>query len=220
MGYRALATDYDGTLATAGHVDAPTLAALARLRASGRAVLLVTGRQIADLLSVFRYPEAFDLIVAENGAVLYDPKTGRETLLAEPLPARFQDAVRHVRPLSLGRVVVATLESEAPKVLDAIHAAGLELQMIFNKGSLMVLPPSVNKATGLAAALKILAISPEQVVGVGDAENDHAFLRHCGLGVAVANALPSLKEQAGMVTQADHGAGVVEVIEKLLEEDR
>ncbi len=220
MRYRALATDYDGTLATRGRVDDATLAALARFRASRRCVLLVTGREIPDLLSVFQHAEAFDLIVAENGAVLYEPKTHRETLLAEPPPARFLDAVRGIQPLRIGRVVVATLESESPKMLEAIHAAGLELQIIFNKGSLMVLPPSVNKATGLAVALKRLKISPEHVAGVGDAENDHAFLRYCGLGVAVANALPALKEQAGMVTEADHGAGVVEVIEKLLREDR
>ena len=45
------------------------------------------------------------------------------------------------------------------------------------------------------------------VVAVGDAENDHAFLTCSGCGVAVANALPALKERADLVTQCDHGAG-------------
>ena len=48
--------------------------------------------------------------------------------------------------------------------------------MIFNKGAVMILPSGVNKATGLAAALEELGLSPHNVVGVGDAENDHAFL--------------------------------------------
>ncbi len=60
----------------------------------------------------------------------------------------------------------------------------------------MVLPAGVNKASGLAAALARLQLSPLNVVGIGDAENDHAFLRACGCAVAVANALLMVKADA------------------------
>ena len=83
----------------------------------------------------------------------------------------------------------------------------------------MVLPPQVNKATGLAAALDELKLSAHNTVGVGDAENDHAFLAACECAVAVANALPALKERADLVTRRDHGAGVVELIDRLLADD-
>lgn len=83
----------------------------------------------------------------------------------------------------------------------------------------MILPSGVNKATGLAVALDELGLSPQNVVAVGDAENDVAFLAACGCGVAVANALPSLKDQAHFVTRGDHGAGVSEVIDGLLQDD-
>jgi haloacid dehalogenase-like hydrolase/Helicase HerA, central domain len=83
----------------------------------------------------------------------------------------------------------------------------------------MVLAPGVNKASGLAAALEDLRLSPHNVVGVGDAENDHAFLRACGCSVAVANALPTLKQEADIVTQAERGAGVAEIVEHLLSDD-
>ena len=46
MHYLALASDYDGTLATDGRVDNATIAALERLRDSGRRLLLVTGREL------------------------------------------------------------------------------------------------------------------------------------------------------------------------------
>jgi hydroxymethylpyrimidine pyrophosphatase-like HAD family hydrolase len=49
------------------------------------------------------------------------------------------------------------------------------MQVIFNKGAVMILPTGINKATGLAAALSDLKLSPHNVVGIGDAENDHAF---------------------------------------------
>jgi haloacid dehalogenase-like hydrolase/Helicase HerA, central domain len=77
----------------------------------------------------------------------------------------------------------------------------------------------VNKATGLKAALDELGLSPHNAVGVGDAENDHAFFSLCECSVAVANALPSVKEQADWVTQGDHGAGVIELCEELLRDD-
>jgi hypothetical protein len=103
--------------------------------------------------------------------------------------------------------------------LEAIRDLGLELQVIFNKDAVMVLPSGVNKASGLSAALEELGLSPHNVVGVGDAENDHAFLELCECGAAVANALPMLRARADIPTQGDHGAGVIELIEELLDDD-
>src|SRR6185312_12950372 len=54
---------------------------------------------------------------------------------------------------------------------------------------------------------------------VGDAENDHALLALCECGVAVANALPTLKEAADFVTTGARGAGVTELIGALLKDD-
>ena len=108
------------------------------------------------------------------------------------------------------------MEPHEHQVLAAIHELGLEWHVIFNKGSVMALPSEVTKATGLAPALAALGISSERTVGVGDAENDHAFLRMCGMAVAVANALPAVKEMAHLVTAGARGVGVVELIERLL----
>jgi len=221
MRYLALACDYDGTLALAGHVDPATVDALRRLRESGRRLVLVTGRSLADILAVFPAAHIFDRIIAENGAVLYRPAEREEKDLADPPSPELVAALRHegVMPLSVGRTIVATWHPNETTVLRLIRDLGLELQVIFNKGAVMVLPSGVNKASGLAAALGELALSPHNCVGVGDAENDHTFLALCECGVAVANALPMLKERADLVTQADHGAGVIELIERMLASD-
>ena len=83
----------------------------------------------------------------------------------------------------------------------------------------MVLPAGLNKATGLKAALGELEISPVNVVAVGDAENDLAFLQICGCSAAVANALPAIKEACDIGLSGDHGAGVAELIERIIRED-
>ena len=219
--FTGFATDYDGTLAADGIVEDRAIAALERLGASGRKLLLVTGREIEDLRSVFPRLGLFDRIVAENGALLYRPETGEAVPLAPPPPARFVARLRErgVTPLSAGHVIVATRVPHETDVLAVIRELGLELQIIFNKGAVMVLPPGVSKASGLAAALEELALSPRHVVGIGDAENDHAFLAACGCGVAVANALPMLKDEADWVTQGARGDGVIELADRLLRTD-
>jgi hypothetical protein len=93
------------------------------------------------------------------------------------------------------------------------------MQVIFNKGAVMVLPSGINKGTGVRAALDALRLSPHNAVAIGDAENDHALLAACECGVAVANALPMLKERADLVTRADHGDGVAELADRLIESD-
>ncbi|HEX2259343.1 MAG TPA: HAD-IIB family hydrolase [Actinomycetota bacterium] len=219
MRYVALASDYDGTLATDGRVTDDALEALKRLKATGRRAILVTGRILDDLLRVFD-PEAFDAVVAENGALLYLPAEKERRALAKPPPEDFAAALdaRGV-PLSVGEAIVSTWEPNETHVLEVIRELGLELQVIFNKGAVMVLPTGVNKATGLLEALHELGLSPHNTVGVGDAENDHAFLSLCECSVAVANALPMLKQNADLVTDKDHGAGVIELIDRLLEDD-
>ncbi|HYC72082.1 MAG TPA: HAD-IIB family hydrolase [Opitutaceae bacterium] len=218
MRFLALATDYDGTIAHHGHVNAATLAALERAREAGRKLILVTGRLRSDLARVFEPMELFDLMVVENGAVLYRPATREEKILTEPaspkLIARLRE--RGVAHLEIGQAIVATMQPYESVVLEAIRELGLEHQVIFNKGAVMVLPSGVNKATGLEAALAELGLSVHNVVGVGDAENDHAFLERCGCAVAVANALPALKERADWVMARDHGEGVQDMIAVLL----
>lgn len=221
MRYLTLCTDYDGTLATDGRVLPETVSALERLRASGRRIVLVTGRELDELQEVCPHLDLFDYVVAENGALLYRPSTHEETPLAPRPPDSFVAALeaRGVGPISVGRVIVATWEPHETTVLATIRDLGLELQVIFNKGAVMILPAGVNKATGLAHALEKMQLSPRNAVGIGDAENDHALLAYCECSAAVANALPTLKDAADIVTTADHGAGVVELIEELLRDD-
>lgn len=221
MRYLALATDYDGTLAHDGRVDAPTVAGLERVRASGRKLILVTGREMGELTHTFARLDLFDWVVAENGAQLYRPNNEQSIVLTEPPSPHFVEELlrRGVKPLSVGKAIVATWRPHETTVLEVIRDMGLELQVIFNKDAVMVLPASVNKSTGLAAALKRMSLMPQNVVGVGDAENDHAFLRMCGCSAAVANALPAVKETADITLVHDHGAGVVELIDMLLADD-
>lgn len=221
MRYHVLATDYDGTLARDGRVDAATVESLRKLLATGRRLVMVTGRELPQLLDIFPEIDLFEWVVAENGGLLYRPSTKEEKPLAESPSGIFLQALRDkgVGPISVGRVIVATWEPHQGAVIDTIRDQGLELQVIFNKGAVMILPAGVNKASGLLAALQEMGVSPHNVVGVGDAENDHAFLRLCEVSVAVENAISAVKDTADLVTAGNHSHGVCELIEGLVAND-
>src|SRR5215217_1486585 len=221
MQFLALASDYDGTLATAGTVHPRTVAAIERLIASGRKLILVTGRILDDLLLVFPQANLCTSIVAENGAVLYQPATRERKLLCAPPPQALVNALRakQVRPLDLGEAIIGFLRPHEQSALEAIRDLGLEYQVIFNRESVMVLPSGVNKASGLRAALKELRLSPHNLVAVGDSENDHALLQAVECGVAVGNAVPMLKAIADRITKGEAGDGTAEIMEELTHDD-
>jgi len=215
--FRAIATDYDSTLATENYAFPPALAALRQAKAEGRKLVLVTGRELESLRSVFSGITMFDLVVAENGALLYTPSSSRERLLCQAVPNGLFTALerRAVTPLSAGRCIIGTVTPHEQLVEQTISQLHLPWHIIMNRESVMVLPRGINKGTGFEAALGELGLTADQAMGIGDAENDHDFLRLCGLSVAVGNAIPSLKEQVQLVTKAARGAGVVEALAHL-----
>ena len=219
MRIRALATDYDGTLAADGRVDEATLDALRRLKASGRRLIVVTGRRAEDLLAVFPPAAGLcDRVVAENGGTLCRPASHDERLLTSPVDERLVGALREqgVAPLSVGAAVIGTTVAHEEAALAAARRLGVDVATARNNEALMLLPRGVDKASGLRVALGELGLAPGSVVGVGDAENDVPLVRLCGFGAAVANAAPAVKAVVDLVLRGSCGAGVRELIGAVL----
>jgi len=218
-GYQALACDGDGTLTCRGRMAATTWRALEVLRASGRRLILATGETLKELAD-FPHLALFDRIVAENGAVLARPG-GKARLLAAPPPEAFvRDLREHgVRALTLGQVIVSMPRRWERTLHAAIRRADIAWRVVFNRNEVMALPAEVTKATGLAAALEELGLCCDQVVGVGDVENDQALLRCCGCGAAPSNAVLTARRCADLVLPGRGAQGVVNLIHRLLEGD-
>src|SRR5205809_1065908 len=136
------ATDYDGTIAERNQVPETTARALERVRATGRKVLLVTGRMLPDLQRVC--PEAdrmFDAVVAENGALVYFPERREVRRLGDtPEPALIDALRRRGVRLDVGNSILATDAPVAEAALAAIRETGVERTLVFNKDALMLLP--------------------------------------------------------------------------------
>jgi HAD superfamily hydrolase (TIGR01484 family) len=218
MRYAALATDYDGTIARDGRAEERAVVALGLLQEAGWRLMLATGRELEDLRGLMPDLTLFDRVVAENGAVLHTPATGQVRLLAHPPLPSFAArlAAKGVDPLHQGRVIVETWQEHEAKVRETIQELGLDLAVVTNKGALMIVPGGVSKASGTAEALREVGVPPAHCVAVGDAENDLELLALCGLSVAVANALPAVKQVASLVMDSERGEGVAELVRYLL----
>src|SRR5690242_3718642 len=107
MRYLALAADYDGTIATSGHMSADVTSALERFRRSGRRAVLITGRTLEELVSVCPNLDPFAVVVVENGAVLHVPSRRETRMLCRPVPPILvrELAARGVEPLIQGRAI-------------------------------------------------------------------------------------------------------------------
>jgi len=198
-------------------MDRSEVAALKRWRRAGKKVLLVTG-ETPEQLCDFPHLELYDRVVAENGALLLHCGNHRETRLAKPPPERLVRALENAGLTSLkrGRLIFQAEPSDERKIERVLRELRSPWCLVHNRHQIMVVPPRVNKATGLAAILKKMKIRPEQVVAVGDAENDKPLFESCGLSVAVNNAVPGLKSKAGAVMNGSYGRGVAELIDWLL----
>ncbi len=135
MRYFALATDYDGTLAYAGVVGESTTEALKALRKSDRFLVMVTGRLLEDLQRVFPSVDLFDAIVAENGAVLYDPAKKEQVILtAAPPPELRRLLEARGVTLEAGHVILSTREPHEKEVLDAIGSSDSKCSSSLTRG--------------------------------------------------------------------------------------
>lgn len=221
MKFSALALDYDGTIAVNGVFDPAVRDAIGEARRHGVVVILATGRQLPDLRRVAGDLTCFDAVVAENGAVLEFPASGRRVVIGHAPSAAFvQELQRRGVPFTRGESVVEMDAMWSGPVLDIIRALEQPLILAFNRGRLMILPQAIGKSTGLRHALLAHRVSIHNTVGIGDAENDHDLLDASEVGVAVAWGSAALQAVADEVITGAGPSAVADYIRRLLQQPR
>ncbi|MCS7143104.1 MAG: HAD hydrolase family protein [Aigarchaeota archaeon] len=211
-----IAIDYDGTF-TSAHPPSPEF--LRRFRSHRKRhdslFVLSSGRLLSDLMGVKEIPYLFDVIIAENGAILYFPNHGTKVKLFER-PRGLEELVRGLSIDALyGEVLIAT--DRVNSDLLERHLSGLadEVEVKFNVGSMMIVPRGCDKGSSLLQAIAISGLrDPRRVVAVGDGENDEDLFRVADVRVAVKNAVPSLKERADLVLDRENGEGLLDFLER------
>jgi hypothetical protein len=217
MIFRALACDYDGTIASQDRITPAALGALAEARRRGLRLVLVTGRSFFELTRVCDVLDLFDVAVAENGGVLFFPGAGTILDLGPHPPVRFlAELSRRGIHYEVGRVVVGTARRDEGRVREALAACDVGLEPVANRAALMLLPPGVSKGGGVSQAIRLLGLSPHDVLAVGDAENDLSLFGACGWTACPADAVPELREQADWIFPGSGPDGVAAGLARVL----
>ena len=223
MRYVVLAAGFDGTLARDGRCDERCIDALRELSATGRKLILVTGRELRGLLEIFPEARLFDYIVAENGAVLHRTATRQSEILGQAPPEILLQELRrrHVTPLSVGSSIISTKAEHFETVLEALRKLKLHMdyELVTNDDSLLILPPGIDKASGMSEALRELGVSRHNLVAIGNAENDLPMLAWAEHAVVVSNADESIKQAADRVTEGAYCDGFLELSRDLVATD-
>ena len=221
MRFGVLALDYDGTIEHAGTIHPAVRDAIIEVRRRGISVVLVTGRILDDVQREIVDLRLFDAVVAENGAVVVFPDSGRSQVLGAAAPPAFVDDLRRTGiAYRAGECVIEADAAAAADVLEVIRRLGLPYAIQFNRERLMILPQAVSKGTGLREALTALRLSVHNAVAIGDAENDHQLLEAVELGIAVQWGHPALQAVADEVLPGTGPEAVAECIVALARDAR
>jgi hydroxymethylpyrimidine pyrophosphatase-like HAD family hydrolase len=221
MRYMALAAGFDGTLARNGRCEARCVDALRALAASGRKLILVTKRELREVLEIFPEAGVFDYLVAESGGVMHRTATRESTILAHAPPEIFVQELRRrgVTPLTVGSSIITTICAHEGEVAAAIRKLQLDCELVRHEDALIILPGGVSEASGVQAALEELGLSAHNLVAVGNATSHLPLFDLAEHAVAVQNADPLLKRSADRTTQDVNGEGFIRFAHDLLATD-
>ncbi|MCJ8281350.1 MAG: Cof-type HAD-IIB family hydrolase [Rivularia sp. ALOHA_DT_140] len=214
---KMLATDYDDTIATKGRMTDNVEKALLEAKQAGYLISLVTGRGFDDLLRICSQIKLFDLVIVENGSIIYLPSQEKVEFLARNPPIEFiAQLMEHRIPFYQNTIMATVRRKFVERVNGLIDEFKFPLHIISHKDYGLILPSGINKAKGLEKALLNFDITSNQVIAVGDAENDLDFLDYCGFKVAVGNAEEVVKAKADWIATHERGEGVAEFIREYL----
>ncbi|HET92086.1 MAG TPA: HAD family phosphatase [Chloroflexi bacterium] len=212
-----IASDFDGTISQGERLAPKVRRALHHWRQRGQFTVLVSGRPFDFLHALQEREQVFDLIVAENGAVLYNPVNDAMALPFGHVPEELLHTLAQVGvPLWKGTAIAGTQMPYDDAVWVASRELGLPVHVEVNRNEVMVLPPGVSKGAGLLNLLKSEGLSVRNLVAFGDAENDHSLLEIAEVKVAVANAIDALKNLADYVIPEEGPGGVAAFIDHYL----
>lgn len=224
--HNILIFDYDGTLTFETHeIPEVTANALKKTKHRKLATLgIISGRDLPFLLRVDEsLSHVFSFLIAENGAISYFSDSKKKNVLGLEWSHRARNVLKESGiPMHFAEVMFATSIENAPRVSEYLSKSSLESKLVPNRDSLMVLPPDVDKGTGVASTIQYFGTTRKLFLTCfGDGENDLALFAPADLGVAVANAVDALKQIADVVTEKPGGYGVAEYLnETFLIEDQ
>lgn len=236
---KLIALDMDGTLLNDQHeVSDENQRAIREAEAKGVKVVLSTGRNLATCRDYAVSLELSSYLVTINGGEIWGPdgelveRNPVSLPLMEWMYGLSKEYITNFWAISTERV----FRNEMPEDLSGQQwlkfgfdvpddeVREVVLKLLREKSELEISNSSptnievnalgINKAEALKKVCGFLGIGMENVMAVGDSMNDMMMIKEAGLGVAMGNAQPVVKDEADWVTATNNESGVAKAIEE------
>jgi phosphoglycolate phosphatase (TIGR01487 family) len=218
---KAVAVDIDGTITDKNRkICVNAINAIRKAEVSGYPIILVTGNILCAAKMVAIMVGTSGGIVGENGGVIQTRKKNQiigniekckpayEFLKSKHEVEKVEFSDLRMSEIAIRRTIDVNIVKKTVKDFD--------VEVYDTKFALHLTDPNVNKGKSLEIVAKDMGITLDEIMAVGDSENDLEFLEVAGFKVAVANADEELKENTDYVTRKPYGDGTAEAIEKFI----
>ncbi|RLG14927.1 MAG: hypothetical protein DRN66_00610 [Candidatus Nanohalarchaeota archaeon] len=220
--YRAIITDFDKTITdkTAKAVFDPDdldLNLLKEMKKLNMDLVLATGRNIRYVKKMCKKFRGWRCVVAENGAVLYFPKTKKTITINTYYMARAKKIIRNLNlpGTTVGKVIVSNRIEDKEFIIKKLGKIAEHVKFCRNENEIMVLPIKVDKGVGLRLAMMYMNIDMDKTIVIGNGENDIDIFLNPGFKIALDNSDEKLKKLANHVTKSPTTKGIIEIIKGL-----
>jgi phosphoglycolate phosphatase len=185
------------------------------VQANGYHVMLATGNVLPVAFGLSAFLGIKGPVIAENGGlVYYKEKVYKLQNIEVPLQAwahlkeRMPEAERlftdHWRETEVG----LKRSTDLDKVQKILYDWPVEIEV--TGFAIHIMEPGHSKLKGVVKGCELLGIDPQQVLAIGDSDNDVRMLRGVGQSVAVGNASLMAMQAATFVAQSSHVEGVID----------
>lgn len=174
--------------------------------------------ELYELTSELNVP----LDILSDGLVLQLPTTEEYTSLYSQLNKLLTFEPRDLAQLTSDQIynkaVIAVEQTYLDEQIKKIPASFYDRYEIIKTRSnlLEFMPKGITKAYGISLLARDLDIKQEEIMTIGDEENDLPMIEYAGLGVAMENAVPKVKEIADVITDTNDHDGVAQAVEKFV----
>ena len=221
---KIFAVDIDGTITENhdGQVSLDALEALRHMERLGHKVIFVSGRSSVEgyVLSVFAGTTR--IAVGENGGVVTSGPSDHKLLgnkdecmkafefLKSKIP---QVKIKPVFPRMTEVVLERTFDIDVAKKI--VKENNLPVELSDSQYAFHINSRGINKARGFGEVMKMLSVSNEDVISIGDSETDVPMFKMAGFSIALGNSAENVKSCATMSVSGKAGDGVIEALEHI-----
>ncbi|MBW2974844.1 glycosyltransferase [Candidatus Woesearchaeota archaeon] len=180
-------------------------------------LFLATGRNIHYVKKLCSRFKIWKCVIAENGAVIYFPKTRKTITTNTFYMARAKRIIRgmDLPGTTIGKVIASISIKNLSLIRKKLGKLADSVMFVKNADEIMVTPLDIDKGTGVQLAMQQQNLDMDKTILIGDGENDVDMFLNPGFKIALANADKKLKQLANQVTEMPSTAGIREIIKKL-----